>query len=126
MATLPEIASQAWENREGPVVLSTVDSDGIPNTIYVTCVKKISDSKIVVADNKMHKTQANIKAGCAVSLLYITSEKKAFQLKGSVQYQTSGKLFDEMKTVWLDKKYPGHAAVVIDIEEVYSGADRLA
>jgi predicted pyridoxine 5'-phosphate oxidase superfamily flavin-nucleotide-binding protein len=126
MATLPEIASQAWENREGPVVLTTVDSNGIPNTIYVTCVKKISDSKIVVADNKMHKTQANIKAGCAVSLLYITSEKKAFQLKGSVQYQTSGKLFDEMKTVWLDKKYPGHAAVVINIEEVYSGADKLA
>ena len=126
MATLPEIASQAWENREGPVVLTTVDSNGIPNTIYVTCVKKISDSKIVVADNKMHKTQANIKAGCAVSLLYITSEKKAFQLKGSVQYQTSGKLFDEMKTVWLDKKYPGHAAVVINIEEVYSGADKLS
>ena len=126
MATLPEIASQAWENREGPVVLTTVDSNGIPNTIYVTCVKKISDSKIVVADNKMHKTQANIKAGCAVSLLYITSEKKAFQLKGAVQYQTSGKLFDEMKTVWLDKKYPGHAAVVINIEEVYSGADKLA
>ena len=126
MATLTEIAIQAWENREGPVVLTTVDSSGIPNTIYVTCVKKISDSKIVVADNKMHKTRANIKAGCTVSLLYITSEKKAFQLKGSVQYQTSGKIFDEMKTVWLDKKYPGNAAVVIDIEEVYSGADKLS
>ena len=126
MATLTEIAIQAWENREGPVVLTTVDSSGIPNTIYVTCVKKISDSKIVVADNKMHKTRANIKAGCTVSLLYITSEKKAFQLKGSVQYQTSGKIFDEMKTVWLDKKYPGNAAVVINIEEVYSGADKLS
>ena len=126
MATLTEIAIQAWENREGPVVLTTVGSSGIPNTIYVTCVKKISDSKIVVADNKMHKTRANIKAGCTVSLLYITSEKKAFQLKGSVQYQTSGKIFDEMKTVWLDKKYPGNAAVVIDIEEVYSGADKLS
>lgn len=126
MATLPEIAIQAWENREGPVILTTVDSNGIPNTIYATCVKKISDSQIVVADNKMHKTQANIKAGCPVSLLYITSEKKAFQLKGSVQYQTSGEIFDEMKTVWLDKKYPGRAAVVINIEEVYSGADKLA
>jgi predicted pyridoxine 5'-phosphate oxidase superfamily flavin-nucleotide-binding protein len=126
LAKLPEIASQAWENREGPVVLTTVDSNGSPNTIYVTCVKKISDSKIVVADNKMHKTRANIKAGCPVSLLYITAEKKSFQLKGSVQYLTSGKIFDEMKTVWLDKKYPGHAAVVIDVEEVYSGADRLA
>lgn len=126
MAALPEIAVQAWENREGPVVLSTVDASGIPNTIYVTCVKKISDSKIVVADNKMHKTRANIKTGCAVSLLYITGEKKAFQLKGSVDYHTSGQIFDDMKNDWLDKKYPGYGAVVIDIEEVYSGAERLA
>jgi len=126
LAALPEIAVQAWENREGPVVLSTVDASGIPNTIYVTCVKKISDSKIVVADNKMHKTRANIKTGCAVSLLYITGEKKAFQLKGSVDYHTSGQIFDDMKNDWLDKKYPGYGAVVIDIEEVYSGAERLA
>ena len=125
MATLPEIAAQAWENREGPVVLTTVDSNGVPNTIYVTCVQKISDDKIVVADNKMHKTQANTKAGCHVSLLYITKEKKAFQLKGSVDYQTSGPIFDEMKNGWLDKKYPGRAAVVFNIEEVYSGAEKL-
>lgn len=126
MATLPEIAAQAWENREGPVVFTTLDSNGAPNSIYVTCVKKISDSKIVVADNKMHKTRANIKSGCTASLLYITSEKKAFQLKGSVQYQTSGNIYDDMKNAWLDKKYPGHAAVVIEIEEVYSGAEKLA
>jgi hypothetical protein len=31
-----------------------------------------------------------------------------------------------MKTGWLDKKYPGHAAVAINIEEVYSGAEKLA
>jgi predicted pyridoxine 5'-phosphate oxidase superfamily flavin-nucleotide-binding protein len=126
LAKLPEIAFQAWENRQGPVVFTTVDSSGYPNTIYVNCVKKISDSQIVVADNKMNKTRANIKAGCPVSLLYITGEKKSFQLKGSVKYLTSGKIFDEMKNVWLDKKYAGHAAVVIDVEEVYSGADKLA
>lgn len=75
MATLPEIAAKAWDNPEGPVVLTTVDTNGVPNTIYVTCVKKISEDKIVVADNKMHKTQANIMAGCSVNLLYITKEK---------------------------------------------------
>jgi len=126
LATLPEIAAKAWDNREGPVVLTTVDANGVPNTIYVTCVKKISEDKIVVADNKMHKTQANIMAGCAVSLLYITKEKKAYQLKGSVEYQTAGTIFEEMKNGWLDKKYPGHAAVVINIEEVYSGAEKIA
>jgi predicted pyridoxine 5'-phosphate oxidase superfamily flavin-nucleotide-binding protein len=126
MTQLTQEASDAWENREGPVILTTVDSSGVPNSIYVTCVKKISDSRIVVADNKMNKTQANVKAGCRVSMLYITKEKKAFQLKGSVDYQTSGAIFDEMKTGWLDKKYPGRAAVVFNIEEVYSGAEKLA
>ncbi|MDD5204901.1 MAG: hypothetical protein PHS17_05745 [Desulfobacterales bacterium] len=69
---------------------------------------------------------ANILAGCSASLLYITREKKAFQLKGSLRYETSGKIFDAMKNGWLDKKYPGHAAVVFRIEEVYSGSEKLA
>ena len=47
-------------------------------------------------------------------------------MKGSLEYQTSGQVFDEMKNGWLDKKYPGHAAVVFRIEEVYSGAEKLA
>jgi predicted pyridoxine 5'-phosphate oxidase superfamily flavin-nucleotide-binding protein len=126
MANLPEAAAEAWENREGPVVMTTVDSKGTPNTIYVTCVNKYSNDQIVVADNKMHKTRANIQAGSKVTLLYITKKKKAFQLKGSVAYITEGPIFDDMKNGWLDKKYPGHAAVVIHIEEVYTGAEKLA
>jgi predicted pyridoxine 5'-phosphate oxidase superfamily flavin-nucleotide-binding protein len=126
MAKLPETATQAWENREGPVVFTTVDSKGIPNAIYVTCVKKISDDQIVIADNKMDKTRANVLAGSAASLLYITGEKKAYQLKGSLKYRTNGEIFDQMKNGWLDKKYPGHGAVVFQIEGVYSGAEKLA
>jgi len=126
MAILPEAAVEAWENREGPVVMTTVDSSGTPNTIYVTCVNRYSKNQIVVADNKMHKTRANVIAGSPVSILYITNKKKAFQLKGSVAYVTEGTIFEDMKNGWLDKKYPGHAAVVISIEEVYSGAEKLA
>jgi len=126
MAILPEAAVEAWENREGPVVMTTVDSSGTPNTIYVTCVNRYSKDQIVVADNKMHKTRANVKSGGPVSLLYITEGKKAFQLKGSVAYITEGSIYDDMKSGWLDKKYPGHAAVVIQIEAVYHGAEKLA
>lgn len=123
---LPEIVEQGWENREGPVVLTTVDSNGTPNSIYVTCVYKTAEGQIVVADNKMAKTQANILAGSPVSLLFLTKERKAFQLKGFAGYQTSGKIFDEMKNGWLDKKFPGRAAVVIQVKEIYSGAEKLA
>ena len=126
MVKLPETATEAWERREGPVVLTTVNSKGIPNAIYATCVKKISDDQIVIADNKMHKTRANILDGSAASLLYITGEKKAYQLKGFLEYKTNGQVFEQMKSGWLDKKYPGHAAVVFHVKEVYSGAEKLA
>lgn len=123
---LPDIVSQGWEDREGPVVLTTVDSNGIPNSIYASCAAKIAKDRIVVADNKMHKTQLNILGGSPVSVLFLTKEKKSFQLKGSASYRTDGDVYDDMKNGWLDKKYPGRAAVVIDVEEVYSGADKLS
>lgn len=126
MAIVPDEAMKAWDDRQGPVVLSTTNPAGIPNSIYVTCVKRISSEKIVIADNKLHKTRENIKAGSKVSLLYITPEKKAYQLKGTVEYLTSGEIYDDMKNGWLNKKFPGNAAVVFHVEEVYNGANKLA
>ena len=38
MSKMPEEVKNAWEKREGAVVLSTVDADGTPNSIYATCV----------------------------------------------------------------------------------------
>ena len=46
MTALPEKASKAWEDREGPIILSTVDGDGNPNAIYATCVSKFSEEII--------------------------------------------------------------------------------
>ena len=126
MAKLPEAAAQAWGDREGPVVLTTVDMDGEPNTIYVTCVHKASDEQIVVADNKMNKTRANVKAGSRINLLYISKDRKAYQIKGTAAYEVAGDHFDQMKDGWLDAKFPGHAAVVITIDAVYRGAEKLA
>jgi len=126
MPKLPETAIQAWEKRVGPVVLTTVDSKGRPNAIYVTCVKKVSDNEIVIADNRMNKTRANILAGSTASLLYLAGEKDSYQLKGSLEYRTNGEIFEQMKNGWLDKKYPGRGAVIFHIEEVYNGAEKLA
>ena len=125
MAALPEIASKAWDSHKGPMILSTVDTKGMPNSIYVGCVHKYSEEKLVIADNFFHKTRANINAGSPGVLLYITEEGKAFQIKGSLEYHTSGKIYEEMKNGWLDEKFPGVAATVLNVEEVYIGADKL-
>ena len=124
MAILPEIVSKAWEDREGPAVLSTVDRSGMPNAIYVTCIKKISEDKLIIADNYFNKTRANIAHGSKGSLLFLTKERKSYQVKGTFEYFTSGAIYDDMKT-WLAPKYPGRAATVLHVKEVYSGADKL-
>ena len=125
MPALPTAVSEAWEKREGPVVLTTVDDEGVPNAIYATCAAKYDESTLVVADNFFHKTRANILAGSKGSLLFITKEGKAFQIKGTIEYHASGPIFDHMKT-WNPAKLPGNAAAALKVEQVYSGAEQLA
>jgi uncharacterized protein len=125
VSILPEIVSEALDNREGPAVFTTVSEEGIPNSVYVGLVHKLNRGKLVVADNYFHKTRENILSGSKGSLLFITKEGKAFQVKGTVVRETRGEVFDDMKNNWLDAKYPGHAAVVLNVEEVFSGAEQL-
>jgi uncharacterized protein len=124
MSNLPEIVSQAWEARKGPVVLATVDAQGVPNIIYATCVKKYSADQLVIADNYFNKTRANILAGSQGSLLFITEAGKAYQVKGRLEYMTAGDIFADMKC-WNDPKHPGNAAVVLHVEQVFSGGTQL-
>ena len=124
MAALPEKVRKAWEDREGPIILSTVDGDGIPNAIYATCVSKFSEDTIVVANNYFSKTLGNILVGSKGSILFITKEGKSYQIKGSIEYHKEGSIFEDMKK-WNPKKHPGHAAAALIVEEVYTGAEKL-
>jgi uncharacterized protein len=124
MSNLPEIISKAWDEKEGPVVFTTVNSKGEPNAIYATCVGKYDESTIVIADNYFDKTRKNIDNGSRGSVLFITEEGKSFQLKGTIGYHTEGPLFTNMKE-WNPEKHPGHAAVALTVEEAYSGAEKL-
>ena len=115
---------QAWEDRNGPVVFTTVDAEGNPNAIYATCVGRFDESALVIADNYFDKTRANIKNGSRGSVLFITQGNKAYQVKGVLEYHTEGALFDFMKS-WNPEKHPGHAAAVLRVEEAFSGAKKL-
>jgi predicted pyridoxine 5'-phosphate oxidase superfamily flavin-nucleotide-binding protein len=124
MKKLPEPVIKAWDDREPIAVLTTVATDGTPNTIYVGVVGRFDESTFFVANNAFHKTKQNILAGSKASLLFITKEGKAFQIKGPIELQNSGPIFDEMKRI-TPEKYPGHSAAVLHMEEVFSGAEQL-
>lgn len=124
MKSLTEPVIKAWDEREPICVLTTVSPDGTPNAIYAGSVGLFDDSTFFVANNYFHKTRENILAGSKASLLFLTKERKAFQIKGSIEFQESGPIFDEMKRINPDK-YPGHSAAVLRVEEVFSGAEQL-
>ncbi|MFH0915167.1 MAG: pyridoxamine 5'-phosphate oxidase family protein [bacterium] len=124
MARLPESVLQMWEQHVGPMVLATVGKDGVPNAIYTTCVGILDEETIVVANNYFNKTMKNISAGSRAALLFITPEKKSYQIKGRVEYHESGPIFVHMKS-WNPPEHPGHGAAALKVEEVYSGAERI-
>ncbi|MFA7290047.1 MAG: pyridoxamine 5'-phosphate oxidase family protein [Melioribacteraceae bacterium] len=124
MAALSEEVIHKFNEHVGPLVFSTADANGVPNSIYVTCASLYNPETIIIADNRFDKTKKNILNGSKGSLLFITEEKVSFQVKGSIEYHTSGEYFDDMKK-WNPTKLPGYAAAVIKIEEIYSGATKL-
>lgn len=74
--------AQAWDNREGPAVLVTVDAAKTPNAIYVGEIRYVPGEGFIVADNYFCKTRANIKSGTKGAVLFLTKERKSFQAKG--------------------------------------------
>jgi predicted pyridoxine 5'-phosphate oxidase superfamily flavin-nucleotide-binding protein len=95
-SALPEEALSAWNDREGPVVLTTVDAAGMPNSIYASIAHLTSDGRLAVCDNYFEKTRANIDAATKACLLFITRQRKSYQIKGTIDYYSSGPLYDEM------------------------------
>lgn len=124
MAKLPEIVISAWANKKGAPVVTTVSADGMPNTIYATCVSIYDGEKVLVANNFFNKTIANIKDGGKGTFLFLTEDDKAYQLKGTFTHYSEGAYFDDMKK-WNPERLPGVGVAVLEVEEIYNGANKI-
>lgn len=119
-----EILKEVWELREGAAVFTTVDKDSVPNSVYVLSMKLLEDGRIAVMDNYFHKTRENIKNGGKGSFLFLAKPRKPYQAKGTIEYLTSGPVYESLKAS-VDPKHPRVAAAVLTIEELYSGAEKI-
>lgn len=119
-----KMISEKWENRQGPPVLTTVDSRGCPNSIYFTIGGFFNDSTFFIADNLFCKTRQNILQESIASVLFLVSTRCSYQFKGKIEFQTEGPIFDAMKYV-NPISLKGRAAAVITIDSIYCGAEKL-
>ena len=90
----------------------------------VSYVGTHGEERLVLADNYFNKTRHNVRLGGQGALLFRDKTGKAYQIKGTLEYHTEGDVYDSMKK-WNPPKHPGHAALAIRVEEVFSGAERL-
>lgn len=124
MSALPQAFTDAWGQREARMIFTTVSPSGEPNAVWVLCVNMLDDHRILIANNFFNKTLENIHAGSSGSLLMIAPEREAYQIKGSLEYHTDGTIYTDMKA-WLDPKFAGVGAVILNIESIYYGAEKI-
>ena len=124
MNRIPEKVINEWNNKHDTVVLTTVSETGIPNSIYATQVVIFDNNKVLIANNKFKKTLENIEACDKATVLFITKETKAYQMKGNIQYETEGPAFDDMKK-WNRTDLPGYGVAILEVEEIFSGAEKI-
>lgn len=128
MIKIPEEVKVAI-GKTSPVCIATVNSEYIPNIIYVTFLKCINDTTIVIADNKLAKTKANILANSNLAFVVLDPDtKKAYQLKGKVEYLEDGEKYQEVVN-WVHEKkttLDAKGALYVTINEIFSGDKKIA
>ena len=111
-----------------PICVATANNKCVPNIIYVTFLKYINDTTVVIADNKLSKTKENILNNGNVSFVVLDPDtKRSYQLKGSATYVEEGKQFQDIynwvKNTRADLNPKG--AVYITINEIFSGDKKI-
>jgi len=127
MIKIPEEVKIAID-KTSPICIATVNNEYIPNIIYVTFLKYINDTTVVIADNKLAKTKNNILANSNLSFVVLDPDtKKSYQLKGKTEYIQEGKKFQDVFN-WVQEKRPDlypKGALYVTIEEIFSGDKKI-
>jgi predicted pyridoxine 5'-phosphate oxidase superfamily flavin-nucleotide-binding protein len=123
MVTLPDEVIEGWKAMQGPAILTTVDADGIPNSVYVNNITLFKDTSIGIADGAFSKTRQNILNGSTASFLFL-SPSAAYQIKGSFEYHTQGPVLENARD-WANFKFPVLAIAVVKPEIVFNGSRQV-
>lgn len=116
-------------NNQGVHTLATSTKAGLPNIIYLTFLKVYNDNQILIANNKFFKTEKNIIENPRISFVVLDKEnKRAYQIKGTVEIHKDDKIYEDA-VEWVKIKRPDmnspKSGIIINVEEIYSGAEKV-
>jgi predicted pyridoxine 5'-phosphate oxidase superfamily flavin-nucleotide-binding protein len=105
------------------VALATTSADGTPNVAPMFWKLWHDDSTLLVLDNYMNQTKANIQATSKACVSAWNAETgDAYKIKGRAQYVTDG-IYMERGSEFMASQRPGEqpqGTIVIYVEEIYS------
>lgn len=108
---------------ESRAYVATATADGVPNVVPIGNIKPLDNKTVIIADSYMIKSRANLEANPKVAFVVQDAAKHPFQFKGSVKIYKSGEYYDQV-VKWVKETAPlapkPKAAIVIDIEEIFS------
>jgi len=106
------------------VILSTATADGTPNAVPVGAKKVIDAQTLLISDQFLNKTLANLKENPQVAITFWEGHE-GYQIKGSVTIETSGQRYEETAK-WIEALgakagFPlkSKGAVIVEIQAVY-------
>jgi uncharacterized protein len=82
-------------NNAYAAAFSTSSKDGIPNVVPVSMKKIIDEETVMVSDQYMNKSLANIKENPHVAIS-VWDKEGGFQVKGTVTYENEGPRYEEV------------------------------
>ncbi len=123
MAQLPDAVKKAI-TKQDVFPVATSNQDCIPNVVYIAYLKVLDNQTVLIADNYLEKTRDNILSNGKIAFAVRDEEKGSFQIKGTAERLTEGDMFDEIQK-WVKDELPKVAAVVMHVEEIYNGAERI-
>ena len=123
MAQLPDNVIEAIAKQE-VFPVATSGPDQTPNVVYIAYLKVMDNQTILIADNYLNKTRDNILNNGKIAFAVMNEKKGAFQVKGTAVRHTDGPMFEEVKK-WVPDRLPKVAAVVMQVEAVYNGAEKI-
>ncbi len=109
------------------VFLATSSKNSTPNAVPIGAFKLLDDETLLISDQYLHKTLANLTENPKAAISY-WGEKGGYQIKGTVTIHSNDKVFSE-DVAWMKELRPNltpKSAVVMKISDVYQvrpGAD---
>ena len=123
MAIMTERIKELF-NKVPTVALSTATSDGAPNSVPVGSKKIIDDETILISNQFLNKTLANLNSNPKAAVTFWEGHE-GYQFKGSVTIETSGPRFEETAR-WIEDLgnkvgFPlkSKGVLIMKIEEIY-------